>query len=200
MAVFIWTLLAFAFGSLPFSVWLGRLALRADIRQYGDHNPGATNVARAGGWQWGALALFLDVLKGAAPVGAAWFWGGLSGWEMVPVAIAPVLGHAYSPFLGFQGGKALATSLGMWGGLTAGEAPLILVSLLLLWYAIIAVDGWAVMLTTFSFLVYLLATDRELAILTIWALNTLLLAWKHRADLGLFPRLRPWLSKLGGQR
>jgi glycerol-3-phosphate acyltransferase PlsY len=107
MNTLIWTLIAFIAGSLPFSVWVGRLALRTDIRRYGDHNPGATNVGRAGGWQWGALALLLDMLKGALPVGLAWYWGGLAGWALLPVALAPVLGHGYSPFLGFRGGKAL---------------------------------------------------------------------------------------------
>ena len=87
MTIFFWTIVAFLAGSIPFSVWLGRLALRTDIRRYGDHNPGATNVARAGGWQLGALALVLDMLKGAIPVGLAWYWGGLNDWALVPEAV-----------------------------------------------------------------------------------------------------------------
>lgn len=191
----IWMVLAFLSGALPFSVWVGRLALRADIRRYGDHNPGATNVARAGGWQWGALALFLDILKGALPVGLAWFWGGVSGWPLVAVALAPALGHAYSPFLGFKGGKAIAVSCGIWGGLTVGEAPLVMALLLVLWYAIIKVDGWAVLLTLLSFLIYLLNRGDSIW-LAVWAGNTLILAWKHRADLAQFPHPRPWLKRV----
>ena len=200
MATLIWTLVAFGLGAIPCSVWVGRLALRTDIRHYGDRNPGATNVARAGGWQWGALALVLDMLKGAIPVGLAWYWGGLSGWLLVPVALAPILGHAYSPFLGFRGGKALAVSLGVWGGLTMGQGPLLLAVLLLLWYALIAVDGWAVLLTALSFGLYLLLAGAEAPLLTIWAGNTLIIAWKHRADLALVPYLRPWLRKIGSHR
>ena len=200
MATLIWTLVAFGLGAIPCSVLVGRLALRIDIRRYGDRNPGATNVARAGGWQWGALALVLDMLKGAIPVGLAWYWGGLSGWLLVPVALAPILGHAYSPFLGFRGGKALAVSLGVWGGLTMGQGPLLLAVLLLLWYALIAVDGWAVLLTALSFGLYLLLAGAEAPLLTIWAGNTLIIAWKHRADLALVPYLRPWLRKIGSHR
>jgi glycerol-3-phosphate acyltransferase PlsY len=198
MTTLVWTFIAYLSGSIPFSVWLGRTALHTDIRNYGDHNPGATNVARAGGWQLGALALLLDMLKGALPVGLAWYWGGLSGWSLVPVALAPVLGHAYSPFLGFRGGKALAVTMGVWGGLTLGEGPLVLAILLLLWYALIAIDGWAVLLTGLSFGAYLLLTEAEAYLLAIWAGNTLIVAWKHRTDLALVPQLRPWLKKIGG--
>jgi len=198
MTTLVWTFVAYLSGSIPFSVWLGRMALHTDIRSYGDHNPGATNVARAGGWQLGALALLLDMLKGAIPVGSAWYWGGLSGWSLVPVALAPVLGHAYSPFLRFRGGKALAVTMGVWGGLTLGEGPLVLGMLLLLWYAVITIDGWAVLLTGLSFGAYLLLTDAEAYLLAIWAGNILIVAWKHRTDLAFVPQLRPWLKKIGG--
>jgi glycerol-3-phosphate acyltransferase PlsY len=191
----LWLIIAFCSGALPFSVWLGRLALRTDIRRYGDYNPGAANVTRAGGWAWGGLALLLDMLKGAIPVGLAWYWGGLSGWPLVGVALAPILGHAYSPFLGFRGGKAIAVTGGVWGGLTVGEGPLLLALLLLLWYLVLAVDGWAVILTLFSFLVYLLAAGKDATLLAVWAGSLLILAWKHRTDLAQFPVPRPWLRR-----
>ena len=67
MDIVLWTLIAFLSGSIPFSVIAGRVAADVDIRKYGDHNPGATNVLRATGWGWGALAGTLDYLKGAVP-------------------------------------------------------------------------------------------------------------------------------------
>jgi glycerol-3-phosphate acyltransferase PlsY len=200
MTILLWIVIASLAGSIPFSVWLGRLALRTDIRRYGDHNPGATNAARAGGWQLGALVLILDMFKGAIPVGLAWYWGSLSDWALVPVALAPMFGHAYSPFLGFRGGKALAVTMGVWGGLTLGQGPLVLAVLLLLWYAVLANDGWAVLLTGLSFGAYLLLSDAEAYLLTIWAGNILLVAWKHRTNLILIPQIRPWLRKNGGYR
>jgi glycerol-3-phosphate acyltransferase PlsY len=195
MKLLAWIALAFSCGALPFSVWVGWLALHKDIRQYGDHNPGATNVGRAGGKSWGALALSLDMLKGAVPVGLAWYWAGLAGWPLVVVALAPILGHAYSPFLGFRGGKAVAVTLGVWGGLSFGLASLLLIGLFIPWYLIIAVDSWTVMLTTFSFLIFLLALNSNFTFLAIWAGCALLLGWKHRADLRQLPHLRPWLSR-----
>ena len=71
MMVFLWTILSFIIGALPFSVWIGKVALKVDIRQYGDKNPGATNVLRAGGYGWFFVALMRDIRKGAAPVGLA---------------------------------------------------------------------------------------------------------------------------------
>ena len=68
-----WIAAAFVCGSLPFSVWVGRLALGKDIRAFGDGNPGATNVLRAGGKWLGAIAAVLDASKGFIPVGLATF-------------------------------------------------------------------------------------------------------------------------------
>jgi glycerol-3-phosphate acyltransferase PlsY len=195
MTTFIWFIVGFVCGALPFSVWVGRLALRTDIRSYGDHNPGATNVIRAGGWQWGALALLLDYFKGAIPVGVAHFFIGLEGVSLAVVALAPVLGHAYSPFLGFRGGKAVAATFGIWTGLTLGEVPLVLGLLLGIWFALVAVSGWAVLLAMFGLLIYLLVFHSASVLLMVWLGNTLLLAWKHRDELTQPPGLRPWLKK-----
>lgn len=69
----IYILIAFFAGSLPFSVWIGKAMLRKDVRQFGDGNPGSTNVYRAGGRAAWALALALDISKAAAPVGYCYF-------------------------------------------------------------------------------------------------------------------------------
>ena len=103
--ILFWTAIGFFCGAIPFSVLLARLYAGADISRVGDGNPGAANAWRAGGWRVGALAMALDFLKGAVPVAAARFLGGARDWELVPIALAPVLGHAFSPFLSGRGGK-----------------------------------------------------------------------------------------------
>lgn len=188
----VWVVAAFLSGSLPFSVWVGRLALHTDIRRYGDGNPGAANVLRSGGRGWAALALLLDTFKGAIPVGLAQFWGQLEGWPLVAVVLAPVVGHAFSPFLRFRGGKAVAVTFGVWAGLTMWVAPPVLGLALGVWYALVRVDGWAVILAMLSLLVFLWWFQVEPALLAAGAGNTAILAWKHRADLRRFPGLRPW--------
>ncbi len=119
-----WAVIAFGCGALPLAWWIGRWGLGVDIRRYGDGNPGAMNVWRAGGRGWFILALALEFLKGALPLWLAQAWGALSGWALVPAALAAPLGHAFSPWLGFRGGKALAVTFGVWSGLTLWRVPM----------------------------------------------------------------------------
>ena len=65
------TAFALLCGSLPFSLWVGRWLAGRDVREAGEHNPGATNALRVGGWRVGLVALMLDISKGALPVGLA---------------------------------------------------------------------------------------------------------------------------------
>jgi glycerol-3-phosphate acyltransferase PlsY len=198
--ILLWAGAGFLSGSLPFSYWVGKLALRTDIRQVGDGNPGMTNVLRAGGVKWGAIAMLLDYFKGAVPVGLAHFVGGITGWAVVPVALAPVLGHAYSPILRFKGGKAVAATFGIWSGLTAWEAPVLLGIALGTWTGVLSNSGWAVVFSLLCFLGPLIAGHRHQPYLfALWGGNLALLAWKYRADLLRKPELRGWIVRRLGR-
>ena len=188
----LWIIIAFLSGSLPFSVWLGRLALRRDIRRYGDRNPGATNVLRAGGWPWFVLALMLDISKAAAPVGYTYQILGIRGWEMVAIAIAPVLGHAYSPFLRGQGGKAVAAALGAWIGLTLYTVPLVSILGLGVAFSLLTISGWAVMSALTAVFIYLILLQPDPLLLAALAGHTLILIIKHWQDLQQRPGIRPF--------
>jgi glycerol-3-phosphate acyltransferase PlsY len=190
MAIIGWTLFGFFLGSLPFSVWIGNLALQKDITKEGDHNPGATNVLRAGNWEWFLLALMLDISKGALPVGIAVYIAGISGWSLIPIALAPPLGHAFSPFLNFHGGKAIAATFGAWIGLTLWKVPLLSVVLLVLSSLLVVPSGWAVLLTLISTFLVMLFWLGYLVFLVIFGLHSLLLIFTHRVDLQQRPRLR----------
>jgi glycerol-3-phosphate acyltransferase PlsY len=170
--------------------------LKADIRQYGDKNPGTANVFRAGGRGWGVLALVLDFLKGAIPVGLAYRVAGLSGWGLALVAMAPVLGHAYSPFLGFHGGKALATTFGIWAGLTLWQGPVVLGINLAFWSAILAAEGWVILFGTLGFLGFLLLSKAPAYLIAVGVANAGLLIWKYRRSFEHKPALRKWLARL----
>lgn len=200
MTTFLIFLLAFTAGALPFSLWVGQMALGKDIRRYGDANPGATNVLRAGGKGAAALALLLDFLKGALPVGLAHFQWHYTGWSLIVVALLPVLGHAFSPFLRGRGGKAVATSGGIWCGLTIWEGPTIGGLLLGLTTYLLGANGWAVMTALSGMVIYVLLTPArwnglaarpDLSVIgAVGLLNLLLLGWKHRQDLAKWPHLR----------
>lgn len=187
---FLWILLAFLSGALPLSYWLGRLALGVDIRDYGDGNPGAANVWRAGGAGWGWLAILLDYFKGAVPVGLANFVFGVDGGWLTAVALAPILGHAFSPFLRFRGGKALAVTFGIWSGLSLWLVPTMLGLLFALWLYLLKPGGWAVMVGSACLLIVLLFLPASPVWLAVWLGMALIFAWTHRTDLMQRPRLR----------
>ena len=188
-------LVAFVCGSLPFSVVLGKIFLGLDVRQFGDGNPGATNVYKAGNKMVGLMALILDVSKAAAPVGYAYFNLNIRGVPMFFIAIAPIFGHVFSPFLGFRGGKALATALGMWIGLTIWKVSLPAAVAALIGITLFTTPGWAVMFAMGGILITLLIWLPDPLLFLLWATETLILAWTHRADLLQSPQLRPWLAK-----
>ncbi len=189
MPNWLWILLAFLMGSLPLSVWLGKIALHTDIRLYGDGNPGAANVWRAGGKWWGIVAVLLDFLKGAIPVGLANYVVGLEGWALVAVALAPILGHAFSPFLSFRGGKSLAVTFGIWTGLTLWVVPTVMGLAFGFWLAIMVVEGWAVLLGMLTLLIFLLVAMPDRVLLAVWFGSLLILVWKHRGDYRRSPQL-----------
>jgi len=185
----LWILLAFVCGSLPFSVWVTKLA-GADVRAVGDRNPGATNALKVAGWKSGLAALLLDTSKAAFPVGLAYQIYGLRGPGMLLIAIAPMLGHAYSPFLLFKGGKALATALGVWIGLTIWDVPLVALAGIAVWFVLLRNSGWTVVLTLLGIAAYLLCFRPETLLLEILGLQTILLIWKHRYDLREMPAIQ----------
>jgi glycerol-3-phosphate acyltransferase PlsY len=177
---FLFVLLAFLSGSLPFSVWIGRWALQTDIRGVGDGNPGATNVWKAGSKAWGVLAVLLDFAKGAVPVAIFHYGlGGEGGW-LTAVSLAPILGHAFSPFLRFRGGKALAVTFGVWTGLTLWFGPTVLGVAFAVWLIILRKDVGAVLLGMGTLLLVLLLVTPDPVYIWVWVGNFLILAWKHR--------------------
>ena len=111
-------------GSVPMGYILGSLA-GVDVRQAGSGNVGATNVARVVGKRHGILTLVADVAKGFIPIILAFSFG-LTPLATAAVGIAAFLGHLYPVFLRFQGGKGVATALGVFLGL-APWATLILI-------------------------------------------------------------------------
>jgi len=192
----IFVLAGFLLGSLPFSVWLSKSVLKKDVRKVGDGNPGATNVLKSGSKGLALLVLMLDVSKAAVPVGLAYNQFAIRGLPMVLVALAPMLGHAFSPFLKFKGGKALATTLGVWIGLTIWKTALPALIGVGLGMAFFTLPGWAVLFALLCILVSLLLWLPQPILLWVWVGQVIILTWTHRRDLVQKLRLRPWLRKL----
>jgi glycerol-3-phosphate acyltransferase PlsY len=108
----LWCLGAFLCGSIPFGLLLVKLSGKGDVRAHGSGNIGATNVSRVGGKALGVITLLLDILKGFLPVFVARKCG-VGADLLALMALAAVLGHVFTPWLKFHGGKGVATALGV---------------------------------------------------------------------------------------
>ncbi len=210
----LWVLVGYACGSVPVGWLMGR-AQGVDIRRLGSGNVGATNVGRNLGMKWGALCFLLDVFKGFAPVILSGFWMGVAGgrdlaaadaWCWLSVAAATVAGHVFPIFLGFRGGKGVATGLGallgFWPLLTLPTLAAALTWLLLA--SLFRYVSLASVLAAIAIPIYLwlasLAGGREPAqirpFLVVTALIALLVLLRHRQNLA---RLRAGTEpRLGG--
>src|SRR5688500_1760609 len=101
---------------MPWGLILGRWFADVDLRRHGSGATGATNAMRILGWRISAAVFALDFLQGVVPVVVARLLG-LSGWWVAAVGVAAVLGHCWSPLIGFRGGKGVATGAGAAGGM-----------------------------------------------------------------------------------
>lgn len=125
MSTSLWLVpLGYLFGSIPFGLLVAKASKGLDVRRLGSGNIGATNVLRVAGKGPAALTLTLDMLKGWAPTALAQTMAG-SEAIIAAVALAAFLGHLYPVFLGFRGGKGVATFLGISLALFAKIAVLI---------------------------------------------------------------------------
>lgn len=183
MTVALWLLAAYVLGATPTAYLAGRLARGIDLREHGSRNLGATNVYRVLGWAWAIPVALIDIAKGAIPVALFLRWAGNEPWLAIAVGIAAVLGHMFSPYVGFKGGKGVATAAGMFVAL----APLAVAIALPVWGLSLWLTGYVslssmVAATTFPLLVRLTRPD---AVATLWASVALaaLIVFSHRGNI-----------------
>ena len=110
---------AYLIGGIPFSYLAGVLTMGIDLRQHGSGNLGASNTYRILGGRIALIVLVLDIAKGLVPVILARHWdvGGFEPYNQIAAAVGAILGHLFSPYLRFSGGKGIATSAGAFAGL-----------------------------------------------------------------------------------
>jgi glycerol-3-phosphate acyltransferase PlsY len=100
---------SYLLGATPTSYIAGKVGRGIDLREHGSKNLGATNVYRILGWKYAIPVALVDIAKGAVPVLVFW----RPAWLAVAVGAAAVLGHMFSPYVSFKGGKGVATAAGM---------------------------------------------------------------------------------------
>ena len=177
---------AFLLGSIPTGYLVAR-AKGVDIRQHGSGNIGATNVFRTLGKPLGVFVFMVDALKGFAVVWLAGRFGGASDWAGIIAAVAVIAGHNYTPWLGFKGGKGIATS----AGVLLALMPWAVLCIAIVWFVVFKVSRY-VSLASIS-----AATALPLAVAALWSagcggngpllgfsvLISALAIWRHRTNI-----------------
>jgi len=172
-------LFGYLLGSIPFGLLLTRAAGLGDVRKIGSGNIGATNVLRTGNKGLAAATLLLDALKGTAAVLIAQYWGPELG---LLAGLGAFLGHLFPVWLGFRGGKGVATYVGVLFAI-AWQVGLVFA---VVWITIAALTRYSSLAAIVASVVAPIATwfifasgDRALLL----ALMTLLVLVKHRANI-----------------
>jgi glycerol-3-phosphate acyltransferase PlsY len=184
----LWLLLAAYFlGSIPFGLLLARLFGNADVRKTGSGNIGAANVARVAGPLAGILTLVLDTAKGTTAVLlAARFTHESAVWMML-AALAALVGHCFSVWLKFKGGKGVATALGVFLALCppAALAALLLFALVTSWWRYVSLGSISAAAAMPLLMYFLWAPHHAPPLIIAFGslAATLLVVYQHRANI-----------------
>jgi glycerol-3-phosphate acyltransferase PlsY len=180
----LWLFASYFVGAIPTSYLAGRIFRGIDLREHGSKNLGATNVYRTLGWKYAIPVGLFDIAKGAVPV--LLFAPLVSDSQLFALAcgIAAILGHVFSVFVRFRGGKGVATAAGVMLGLT----PLALGVAALTWLVIVGLSGYVSLASiggaaVFPVAVYFLEHLERPEILWLDALVAAAIIWLHRANI-----------------
>jgi len=179
-----WFVAAYLLGAIPTSYLVVRLVQGRDLRTMGSGNLGATNLYRVLGWKYALPVGAFDLAKGLVPVSL--FGPRAGGGELVPLllGIAAVTGHVFSVFVGFRGGKGVATG----AGVVLGLAPWAFLVALVIWVIVVAATGYVSLGSIIAALVlppavWWLHPERR-ALVWLFALLAAIVIGLHRANLG----------------
>lgn len=172
---------AYFLGSIPFAYIIVRLVKGVDIRTVGSGNAGATNAARVLG-KWGFISVFiLDLLKGYLPVFIALKVFGPTPISLI-VGLVAVLGHTYTVFLSFKGGKGVATGAGVFIALAPTEAVIALLVFLIIFMITRMVSAGSIVAAITLFIAVLFMSDWVLLKIFTGVLAGFII-FKHRANI-----------------
>lgn len=168
-------------GSIPFAYIIVKLVKKIDIRTVGSGNAGATNAARVLG-KWGFISVFLlDALKGFLPVFISLHYYGQTMITLIVAAVV-VLGHTYTVFLGFKGGKGVATGAGVFLALAPAEIGIGLVVFIIVFLATKMVSAGSI-LASITLLIAVCLMSNWFALKVLTAVIVFFVIFKHRSNI-----------------
>lgn len=175
---------AYLAGAIPTSYVVGRLTRGLDLREHGSRNLGATNAFRVLGWRWAVPVAVVDIAKGALPV---WLLSPLVGpaaWVPLAIGAGAIVGHVFSVFVRFRGGKGVATA----AGVVLALAPLALLAAFGIWLTVLKASGYVSLASmtaavTFPLVAWWLGGTNPWVVPVGAALAAFIL-FTHRANIG----------------
>ena len=181
---------AYLLGSLPFSVWVGKVFFHTDVREHGSGNAGATNTWRVLGWKAGLPVLLLDIGKGLSATYLPYLSASFASdpdfllWGRILCGMAAALGHIYPLFAGFRGGKAVATLLGIILGLMplAAAGSLMVFIIFLLVFRMVSLSS-ILAATLLPLIIFLLPGTGQMPLIIFFGLITVLVIFTHRKNI-----------------
>ena len=196
MILIFWILVAFFLSSIPWAMVLGFLFLNRDIREVGYNNPGGANAWKMGGWKIGLSAVLLDLAKAFVPIYCAINFAGIESWGISALAVASLLGHAFTPFLKFRGGKSLAVTAGIWAAISNGWLVIPVMISLATFHSLQRTHVWTIILTMIVILSWVILRYSSPSMIILWVFNMNLIVLKHRNEIreGVIPR--NWLINI----
>ncbi|MCX8095734.1 MAG: glycerol-3-phosphate acyltransferase [Caldisericia bacterium] len=180
----------FFYGSILFGYLLSKIFYKEDIRKYGDGNPGTWNAFKVGGAKIGIPTLILDYSKGLIPSIITQKLYPQNSLYLIILSIAPILGHAFSPFLKFKGGKTMASSFGLWTALTLWEGPTLMGITTLISCSIQNNSSICSVLGFISLFFLLILREYPKEFLIIYSINLLIVLIKVKKDLFVKPKFK----------
>jgi glycerol-3-phosphate acyltransferase PlsY len=180
----LWLLVSYLVGAIPTSHLVSRVFAKIDLREHGSGNLGATNLYRVLGWKYAIPVALFDIAKGAIPVLV--FAPQVSDSELFALAcgVAAILGHVFSVFVRFKGGKGVATAAGVMLGFT----PMALGVAAAIWVLVLMLTGYVSLgsiaaAAVLPFAVYLLENPKSPELLWIVALVAASVILLHRRNI-----------------
>ena len=183
-------LIAYVLGSIPNALWVGKTFKNIDVREHGSKNTGSTNAARVLGAKLGIFTLILDILKGALPTYLGIVLGanlltritGIDKLDIIVIGMAAILGHTFSLFLKFKGGKAVATTLGVFLVLV----PYAILILLVVFFVIFGLTKYVSLASVISAVALPIAvylTTRHIPLTILGIIIGLLVIIRHKENI-----------------
>jgi len=174
-------ILFYIIGSIPFAVVISKIFSLPDPRSFGSNNPGATNVMRSGNKIAGFLTFFFDLIKGFLPIFVLNINGAVNSMLCL-LSLVIIIGHIFSIFLKFKGGKGVAASFGTILGIDFMTG----ISVVMVWlvvFTISKVSGLSAIISflLFPFVVYIMKLDDVILIFSF--VNTLIILFSHKKNI-----------------